>query len=83
MLRKRKPSRKQLTVRGVGLFMCDRVGCTNKARRHWAICADGRIMRVVCNECDIAINEMVMRFMFGDTREYDLEQYREHVQAGK
>jgi hypothetical protein len=36
-------------------------------------------MRVLCADCDVALNEMVMRWAFGGAREADLAAYREKV----
>jgi hypothetical protein len=36
--------------------------CGKPANWSWNICADGNKIRWVCTECDIALNEMVLKF---------------------
>lgn len=40
------------------------VRCGKPASAQWQICADKNIYRPVCQECDIAINKIVLSFMF-------------------
>ncbi len=67
------------TVRGISRVPCAR--CKSPARYQWQICADGNVFRGLCPSCDVAINEIVMRFVFGDTREEDLQRYRQEKLA--
>jgi hypothetical protein len=69
--------RKPYTWRGIRRKPC--VRCGAPARYQWQICADGRQFRPLCAECDVAMNELVMRWVWGDTREDDIKRYREMV----
>lgn len=37
--------------------------CGKKGNQTWNICADGNKNRWVCDKCDVALNEIVLRFM--------------------
>jgi hypothetical protein len=39
-------------------FRCDR-----KGNQTWNICSDGNKKRMICIECDIKLNELVLKFM--------------------
>ena len=55
--------------------------CGQPAVESFNICAlDYRKIWPVCRECDIEINELVVRFIFGKRRERALERYRERQQ---
>jgi hypothetical protein len=70
--------RRPYTKRGIRRVKCSRVGCSNKAVHTFNICAvDRGIYYPVCVECDIKINEIVVRLIFGDKREDELRRYRE------
>lgn len=71
------PRTKPYTETGIRRVPCARCGAPS--RYQWQICADNRVFRGVCIECDVALNETAMRFMFGDTREADLAAYRAKV----
>ena len=73
----RQERRKPYTVIGLSRMKC--VRCSNRARYQWQICADDRIFRPICAQCDIELNEMVMRWAWGNTREADLQAYRKKV----
>lgn len=45
-------------VRRRRCFRCRRQGCAV-----WTCCADGNRLRVVCLQCDIALNRLVLRWM--------------------
>lgn len=68
---------KPYTPKGIQRLKCIR--CPNKAQFQWNICADGNVYRPLCAECDVELNEMVMRWAFGDTRESDIQGYRDRV----
>lgn len=78
MSRRRKP----YTETGIGRMICSKDGCGKRAKFQWQICADGNIYRPICPQCDVAINEMVTRFMWGQKRESGLKAYREKALAG-
>ena len=69
------------TVAGIARVECSRLGCDRPAHANWNICADKvgnrTRYRPICVECDIDLNRLAMRFMFGDTREDDLDRYAE------
>jgi hypothetical protein len=53
---------------GIRRLKCSRCGAP--AETQWQICADGNQYRPLCIECDIALNETVLRFMgFPDVEE--------------
>ena len=37
--------------------------CKRNATQTWNICADGNRNREICKKCDIALNELVLRWM--------------------
>jgi hypothetical protein len=51
------------TTRGIRRIPCFR--CGQPSAFQWNVCADGGRYRGVCDPCDIALNELVLRF-FGD-----------------
>lgn len=72
---------KSYTARGIKRLPCSVKGCTNKAHAEWRICADGNLARPICRKHDVAINETIMRYVFGNDREMDLARYRQKVLA--
>lgn len=77
------PRFRDYTRIGIRRMRCSVVGCGNKGHAQWNACADnvgGRQQkRVMCRECDVKINTLVMRFMFGDQAEDRIEAYRRKV----
>lgn len=74
------PGRKKpYTEIGISRMPC--VRCGDPAHVQWQICADDRLFRPLCLACDIALNEMVIRWVWGDAREDDLKRYREKMEA--
>lgn len=73
--------RRSYTARGIKRLPCCVQGCKNQAHAEWRICADDRLARPICKQHDVAINETVMRLVFGSSREADLRKYREKVLA--
>lgn len=67
------PRTKPYTPSGIRRIPCAR--CGKPSRYQWQICADDRVFRGVCADCDIELNEMVMRWVWGDTREDDIAAY--------
>lgn len=59
------------------------IRCGKPGHASWNICADkvgSRTQyRVLCAECDVELNEIVMRWAFGDEREEVVLAYRERV----
>lgn len=65
------------TAIGIRRLKCFR--CGKKAKYQWQICADGNQYRPICEDCDIALNEMVLKFMgFPDWQE-KMEAYRKRL----
>ncbi len=66
------------TAAGIRRVPCARCG-SKPAHANWNVCADniGRRtqFRALCVECDIGLNEVAMRFVFGRKRERDLKRY--------
>lgn len=53
--------KKPYTELGIKRLKCFRCGAP--AVHQWQVCADGNVYRAICLACDIALNEMVLRFM--------------------
>ncbi len=53
--------KKRYTEIGIQRLKCIR--CGEPALYQWQICADGNNYRPICDECDIGLNEVVLRFM--------------------
>jgi len=71
--------RRSYTARGITRLTCCVRGCTNKAKFEWRICADDNLARPICSEHDVALNTLVMRWAFQNTREPDIARYRQRV----
>ncbi|MDP2618627.1 MAG: hypothetical protein Q8P46_00380 [Hyphomicrobiales bacterium] len=65
--------RKPYTAIGIRRVPCAR--CGKPSRYQWNICADGNRPRGLCPRCDVGLNRVAMRYVFGRTREADLESY--------
>jgi hypothetical protein len=59
---------------GIRRLKCFR--CNNKAEYQWQICADNRIYRPLCKQCDIEMNRMVLEFMKYPNWEEKFELYK-------
>lgn len=64
---------------GISRVPCAR--CSKPSRYQWQICADKRVFRGICTECDIELNTMVMRWVFGNTREEDIASYADSARS--
>lgn len=75
--------REPYTAIGIKRVPC--VMCGQPSNASWNICADavnGKTQyRGLCKEHDIGMNEVAMRYVFGDTREADLAAYAAKVRA--
>lgn len=58
---------------GIRRVPCAR--CGKPSRYQWQICADDNVYRGLCPDCDVELNTMVMRWVWGDTREADIAAY--------
>lgn len=56
------PRLKPYTEIGIRRLKCFRCGAPSPETQ-WNICADGNVFRAICAACDVAINELVLRFM--------------------
>lgn len=70
--------RKPYTQIGIRRLYCYR-GCGRKAEYQWNVCADGNIWRPLCVECDIELNELVLRWMNDSDLDDKINKYRERV----
>jgi late competence protein required for DNA uptake (superfamily II DNA/RNA helicase) len=63
------------TALGIKRLKCFR--CGNKASEQWQICSDGNVYRPICVECDIALNEIVLKWMGFEDAEEKMIRYKE------
>lgn len=66
--------KKPYTEIGIRRLKCFR--CQARAEFQWEICSDGNTWRPICKECDIALNEMVLKWMGFKDWESKIENYR-------
>jgi len=63
--------------KGIKKIKCFR--CGKPSSEQWQICSDDNIYRGICTECDVALNEVVLKFMgFEDWKE-KMDKYRERM----
>lgn len=60
---------------GVKRLKCFR--CDNRAAQQWQICADGNEYRPICSQCDVELNELVMKFMKMTDVHEKIQRYKE------
>jgi hypothetical protein len=65
--------RKPYTEIGVRRLKCFR--CGQRAEHQWNVCADG-CHRPICVECDVALNELVLRWMGDKDWKEKIRRYR-------
>ena len=65
------------TVRGIKRLPCAR--CGKPAHATWSACANGNRQVPLCAACDVALNEMALRFMRIPDAEVLLAAYRQKV----
>ena len=65
--------KKPYTYIGIRRLKCFR--CGKQASQQWQVCADGNVYRPICIDCDIALNELVLRFMGACDVEGKMETY--------
>jgi hypothetical protein len=70
---------KPYTAAGIGRMPCARWNCLNKAKFQWQICADNNRWRPICADCDVELNEMVLRWIGDPETDVKLDAYREKV----
>ena len=66
---------KPYTERGLRRLRCSRCGA-KKPQFQWQICSDGNLWRPICGECDIELNELVLKFMNDPDRKRKMKEYR-------
>ena len=66
---------KPYTEIGIERMRCFR--CGNKAAYQFQICADGNIYRPLCVECDVKLNDLVLKFIGDVDRDAKMRVYRE------
>lgn len=53
--------------------------CGKPARFQWNACADGNVWRALCAECDVRLNEIVVRFLDPDGWVLKLKAYCKRI----
>ena len=66
--------RKPYTQIGIRRVPCFR--CGEPSFFQWQICADGNRFRGLCKPCDIALNDLVLKFMRDPERASKIQAYR-------
>ena len=66
--------KKPYTQIGIRRLKCFR--CGKKAEYQWQICSDGNQYRPLCKDCDIAMNEMVLKWMGFDNYKVMIDNYK-------
>lgn len=77
MAHRRHGRRRPYTARGVRRLPCFRCGA--RASQQWSVCADGNLFRPVCDSCDVALNDLTLRFMGDPQRRAKMAAYRERM----
>jgi len=75
---KRHGRTKPYTENGVKRLPCAR--CGKPAKQQWITCADG-FWRPICVECDIKLNEMVLKFMNDPCWKSKMMKYQKEMQC--
>jgi hypothetical protein len=66
--------RKPYTEAGIRRLPCFRCGAP--AEHQWQICSDDSLYRPICVACDVALNELVLRWMGFPDWEAKIERYK-------
>lgn len=75
MSRPRRTPYTEIGIRRVPCFRCGR----SPSYASWTICADGNGYRPMCKECDVALNELVLRWAGDPEVDRKMRAYRETV----
>lgn len=59
----KRPRRKPYTAIGIRRVKCAMRGCRRKGYATWQVCADGRVYRALCWQCDCALNRLVLEWI--------------------
>lgn len=70
---------KPYSASGIRRIPCAR--CGQPSHQQWQICADGNRYRGICVGCDVALNDLVLRFVKDPERQTKMRKYREKVGA--
>ena len=73
------PRRTLYTSRGIARVPCFR--CDAPSRFQWNICADGNVQRGFCGPCDVAMNDLVLRWCGDPDVEAKMAAYRAKIAA--
>jgi hypothetical protein len=65
------------TERGITRVPCAR--CGKPSRYQWSCCANDNRYVALCPSCDVGLNEVAMRYVYGRKAEPKLQQYRRNV----
>lgn len=68
---------KPYTEIGIKRLKCFR--CDNKATYQWQICADGNQYRPICKQCDIELNEIVLKWMGFEDWQIKIDDYKKVI----
>lgn len=71
------PRRKPYSSAAIHRVPC--VRCGAPSAHQWQVCADGNTYRGTCIDCDIGMNTLVMRYVFGDAAEPKITAYAEKL----
>jgi len=67
----------------IGIKRVPCVRCGNPSHASWNVCADNIGKRIqfrgLCLECDIGLNELAMRYVFGEAKEAEIVAYKASV----
>jgi hypothetical protein len=74
MPHKRHGRRRPYTSIGIERIPCVRCGAT--ALHQWQICSDKRLYRPLCLACDIAVNDLLLRWMGDPDHAAKMKAYR-------
>lgn len=74
MSRLRRRPYTQIGIRRVPCFRCGK-----PSRFQWQVCADGNRFRGLCSGCDVALNDLVLRWMGDPDADAKLAAYRARV----
>ena len=65
------------TAKGIKRVPCARCGEPSYAQ--WQICSDGNQRRGLCRKCDVGLNRVTMRYVFGRSRDADIDAYAKRI----
>ena len=66
---------------GIKRVPCFRCGVKPSVHQ-WQVCADGNVFRPLCQECDIALNRLVLEWMKFPNADVLMNKYIQEVFAG-